>query len=402
MQRGSFSKNEYSHDEYIEQNDEEAWEESLGAFGKGATQCYACGGFGHMARECPSKGKGKSAHGPYGKSKGKGDFGGKGFTGKGEFGKGAGGKSFGGKTFGGDQKGKGKGGFKGEGKGPAQGCWNCGGAHKAANCPNSGKGGNVRHVEESSENEWTPMIRSLCGLSTHIEEAWTKVGKTTQGQTKILKRNAKKVRFEDENKWKILEDENKDEEKTVCNDQHALETVSDPKSVASAKPRNVKKVRLDERQKHNFQGKGNALETVSDPISVAASRSEVSGSIKNSNNELRIFQTIIPEGVNAVKTRDEWECIELAVDSGATETVVGEDMLTDIETKEGWASKHGVQYEVANGERIPNVGEKKFQGITEHGLARNITAQVCDVNKALLSVKKIIAAGNRVTFDEEG
>ena len=108
MQLGSFSKNEYSNDEYIEQNDEEAWEESLGAFGKGATQCYACGGFGHMARECPSKGKGKSAHGPYGKSKGKGEFGGKGFTGKGEFGKGAGGKSFGGKSFGGDQKEKAK------------------------------------------------------------------------------------------------------------------------------------------------------------------------------------------------------------------------------------------------------------------------------------------------------
>ena len=35
-------------------------------------------------------------------------------------------------------------------------------------------------------------------------------------------------------------------------------------------------------------------------------------------------------------------------------------------------------------------------------MTRNITAQVCDVNKALLSVKKIIAAGNRVTFDEEG
>ena len=32
--------------------------------------------------------------------------------------------------------------------------------------------------------------------------------------------------------------------------------------------------------------------------------------------------------------------------------------------------------------------------------ARSITAQVCDVNKALLSVKKVIAAGNRVVFDE--
>ena len=33
---------------------------------------------------------------------------------------------------------------------------------------------------------------------------------------------------------------------------------------------------------------------------------------------------------------------------------------------------------------------------------RNITAQVCDVNKALMSVKKLVAAGNRVVFDQEG
>ena len=116
MQLGSFAKGEYGNDENInnelENENEEAWDESLGAFGKGATQCYSCGGFCHMARECSSKGKGK---GPYGKSKGKGDFSGKGFTGKGDFGKGFGGKGFRGKSFGGDQKGKGKNGFKGEG-----------------------------------------------------------------------------------------------------------------------------------------------------------------------------------------------------------------------------------------------------------------------------------------------
>jgi hypothetical protein len=119
-------------------------------------------------------------------------------------------------------------------------------------------------------------------------------------------------------------------------------------------------------------------------------------------NELRIFQTIMPEGVNAITGKNEWEEIEMAVDSGATETVIGEDMLSSIEMKDSWASKHGVEYEVANGERIPNMGEKKFQGITESGTMRNLTAQVSEVNKALLSVKKIIAAGNRVVFDEDG
>ena len=56
-------------------------------------------------------------------------------------------------------------------------------------------------------------------------------------------------------------------------------------------------------------------------------------------------------------------------------------------------------YETANGERIPNLGEKRFVGHTEEGLERRVTAQVAEVNKALLSVKRIVAAGNRVVFD---
>ena len=75
---------------------------------------------------------------------------------------------------------------------------------------------------------------------------------------------------------------------------------------------------------------------------------------------------------------------------GATETVVGESMLTSIDTKEGSAYKRGVQYEVASGDLIPNLGEKRFVGICENGETRNMTAQVCDVNKALLSVKRMV------------
>ena len=41
-------------------------------------------------------------------------------------------------------------------------------------------------------------------------------------------------------------------------------------------------------------------------------------------------------------------------------------------------------------------------GVNEEGHERAITAQVCDVNRALLSVKKVLAAGNRVIFDEDG
>ena len=40
-------------------------------------------------------------------------------------------------------------------------------------------------------------------------------------------------------------------------------------------------------------------------------------------------------------------------------------------------------------------------GVTCEGQRRNITAQVCEVNKALLSVSRVTKAGNRVVFDDE-
>ncbi len=43
--------------------------------------------------------------------------------------------------------------------------------------------------------------------------------------------------------------------------------------------------------------------------------------------------------------------IEMGVDSGAAETVVGPDMLTGIDTLAGDQKKQGVEYEVATGER---------------------------------------------------
>ena len=114
-----------------------------------------------------------------------------------------------------------------------------------------------------------------------------------------------------------------------------------------------------------------------------------------------LLETVEPEILNALED-PVWEEIELAVDSGATETVIGENILKSIDLLEGMAYKRGVKYEVANGIRIPNLCEKKFNGFTEDGMAREITAQVCEVNKPLLSVSKIVAAGNRVVFDPDG
>ena len=114
---------------------------------------------------------------------------------------------------------------------------------------------------------------------------------------------------------------------------------------------------------------------------------------------MRVLKTIEPEGL-CVIGEGEWECLEMAVDSGATETVISEDMVQTVKTKEGSLSKRGVVYETANGETIPNLGEKQFLAESEEGTRKKITARVADVNKGLLSVKKIVAVGNRVVFDD--
>ena len=117
---------------------------------------------------------------------------------------------------------------------------------------------------------------------------------------------------------------------------------------------------------------------------------------------MRIIRTIEPETVISVTTKNKWEVIDLAVDSGASETVISEDMLPNIPIKQENASRRGVQYEVANGVRIPNLGEKKFQGHSEEGTVRSITTQVCEVNKGLLSVRKVVEVRNRVVSTARG
>ena len=74
---------------------------------------------------------------------------------------------------------------------------------------------------------------------------------------------------------------------------------------------------------------------------------------------------VTPEGTNRVE--QDWEEIELAVDSGATEMVVGTDMVQAVQTRECSAFRRGVQYEVASGELMPNLGEKEFIGVSDTG-----------------------------------
>ena len=77
---------------------------------------------------------------------------------------------------------------------------------------------------------------------------------------------------------------------------------------------------------------------------------------------------------------------------------MNEDELPEVQTKESWGSRRGQSYEIANGDEIDNKGEKTIIGETVEGYACSVAAQVCDVNRDLLSVSKVVDGNNAVVF----
>ena len=73
--------------------------------------------------------------------------------------------------------------------------------------------------------------------------------------------------------------------------------------------------------------------------------------------QLGILTTVDDGCINAIG-EDGWEELEFAVDSGASETVVGPHMIFSADTKDSESSRRGVCYEVANDIKIANQGEK--------------------------------------------
>ena len=94
----------------------------------------------------------------------------------------------------------------------------------------------------------------------------------------------------------------------------------------------------------------------------------------------------------------EWELLEMAVDSGAGETVLEIGVVKCVEAVDGEAKRRGVRYEVADGTLMENEGEKEFVAVTEEGSKRKVVGQVCGVNKSLLSVRKVTGGGSTVVF----
>ena len=94
--------------------------------------------------------------------------------------------------------------------------------------------------------------------------------------------------------------------------------------------------------------------------------------------------------------------VELTIDSGAAEHVVGPGQLPHVKVRPSPAGADGVTYVMANGSRTANQGEQHIKAITDVGHTCTFRAQVTNVKRPLMSVSRICDGGNRVVFESGG
>ena len=107
----------------------------------------------------------------------------------------------------------------------------------------------------------------------------------------------------------------------------------------------------------------------------------------------------VDTGGSCGTAHDDGKTVELTIDSGAAEHVVGPRDLPHIPI--GASRKH-IQYTMANGQRTSNNGEQHFMAVTSDGHEITFKAQVTDVHRPLMSVSRICDKGNRVVFERHG
>ena len=91
--------------------------------------------------------------------------------------------------------------------------------------------------------------------------------------------------------------------------------------------------------------------------------------------------------------------IEALMDSGAGECVCGPQHFSGIEmTVDPHRTGAGTEYICADGGRIRNQGEKMVPGLSDEGARMKINFQVTNVEKPLIAVAKLTAAGHDVWF----
>ena len=96
-----------------------------------------------------------------------------------------------------------------------------------------------------------------------------------------------------------------------------------------------------------------------------------------------------------------WETLAAIVDSGASIPVFHPSVAAAYDLQESEASKAGDEYEIANGDLIPCLGQKRIAVLTSEGTLRGYGSQCADVapGKALQSVRALGLSGHATCFN---
>ena len=111
------------------------------------------------------------------------------------------------------------------------------------------------------------------------------------------------------------------------------------------------------------------------------------------------LRTLIEKRTQSLRPlQSKWEKITAILDCCASVTVVPPHVGRDYEITRGEAAIAGVRYEIADGNEIPNLGEKLLPVMTREGTWRSLRAEVADISRPLQSVRSLVKTGHRVVF----
>ena len=107
-------------------------------------------------------------------------------------------------------------------------------------------------------------------------------------------------------------------------------------------------------------------------------------------------QSLSPKKI--VEVRDKWAKVRVTMDSGAAGHVMPETMFPRVKLERRTSPK---KFVAADGEQIKDLGEKNIPFKTNVGIQRCITFRSANVVKPLISMQKVVRAGNIVVLDEK-
>ncbi len=363
--------------------------DSNGSAVKKERLCYECGLPGHIGRECPVRQARVAAGGP---AIPKGD-----------------GKSKGGKS-----------GNKGGGK-YAKGSW-------GSMWPNSSQWANMYPGPSMTQwKNWQPRQDAQLGKAALFETpnqlsaiqalfqggggAYSLVPKGKSAKPAEVKPQSKS--FESENKFQCLHrgDEEQRDEKITVDIKDLIKPISRNKQRKKQVQERKDALSKSKSSPHDDQLVKFIRGEIGMTPDVVAENVRLAGSIKYFS-EVKAKNNLCPIGSAEAQAENlatpatppgtvdtsKWETLMAVVDSGATIPVLHPKTGKAYPVQESAASKAGVEYECANHETVPNLGEKQMAVMTEEGTLRGYSSQCADVSKTLQSVRALNTSGHAVCF----